>query len=79
MQKVVDVEYFPERYGGKEKQEDLIADFKRKMYLKRDKIKALEDMTVDLSKNVNKNNDTKDSNGKLIKGIVGSFRKLQVD
>lgn len=49
----IDIDIFPESYGGKESQDDLISHFKKQMYRKRDKIKALDDMRVQLAKEEN--------------------------
>lgn len=79
LKEIVDIDIFPERYGGKESQEELVSEFKRKLFLKRDKIRALDEMTVDLSTEAGKEWATMDTNGNIAPGIVGSFRQLSVD
>lgn len=77
---MVDIDIYPERYGGKESQQDLMNYFKQKMFLKRDKIRALDDMAVQLTKVDGEDLTTAmDSNSNIEPGLAGSFRKLEVD
>lgn len=79
----VDIDLFPERYGGKEKQEEIVRDIKEKILPIRDKIKALDEMKVDLkfNKNFGKTDCNSSPNGKNIDDLrhKSDFRMLQVD
>ena len=77
--KYTDIEIFPKEFGGLETKKDLIADFKKRMHRKRNKILALDEMMVDLSKDAGRNRSIRDPNGNIEPGVIGSFRKLQVD
>ena len=54
----------------------MIAEFKKKLIQRRAAILALDDMQIEISKENNRNgNDNTD----LETGMIGSFRKLEVD
>ncbi|XP_023159087.1 clavesin-1 isoform X2 [Ceratitis capitata] len=70
-------EILPKEYGGTIPLDDIIKDFKLKLLQKRAAILSLDDMCIEINK---------DSNNTLVKGLkdidgglVGSFRKLEVD
>lgn len=78
-QKEVDIDIFPEEYGGTKKIKTIVTDFHKKMHLKREKILALDEMYIDSPKDMNGEWFQQDSNGNIESGIIGSFRKLEVD
>ncbi|XP_039966000.1 clavesin-2 isoform X3 [Bactrocera tryoni] len=70
-------EILPKEYGGSIPMADIIKDFKLKLIQKRDSILALDEMCIEI---------TKDCNSPSVKiisdidtGVIGSFRKLEVD
>lgn len=78
-QKEVDIDIFPEEYGGKMKTENIISEIHKKMQTKREKILALDEMLVDVPKDMNGEWYQQSSNGNIQAGVIGSFRKLDLD
>ncbi|XP_063698150.1 clavesin-1-like [Culicoides brevitarsis] len=77
--KEVDIEMFPVEYGGKLKIKSIMQDFQRRMHAKREKILALDEMCIDIPKDMKGEWYQQDSNGNIEAGVIGSFRKLEVD
>ncbi|XP_063698149.1 clavesin-1-like [Culicoides brevitarsis] len=78
--KEVDVDDYPTEYGGKLKLESILKTFQKKMLKKRDQILALDEMAIEISEDMDK--DWFKLNGKSniqAGGVIGSFRKLEVD
>ncbi|XP_015509377.1 clavesin-2 [Neodiprion pinetum] len=71
----VDPKILPKEYGGEIPMAEMIATFKTTLHAKRDELKALDDMYIELSSKDNCTSTTSDGLG----GISGSFRKLEVD
>ncbi|XP_015116114.1 clavesin-2 [Diachasma alloeum] len=70
----VNPKILPKEYGGVVPLADMIATFKEKLRAKRDDLKALDDMYIEISP---KDSCSAASDG--LCGITGSFRKLEVD
>lgn len=79
LKKEVNIDQFPEEYGGKLKIKEIMSDFQKKMHTKREKLLAFDDMYIDVPKDMNGDWYQQDSNGNIEAGIIGSFRKLEVD
>lgn len=80
-QQLVDIDIFPERYGGKVSQAEIVRETKERLYPLRDKIKALDEMQVDLKmRNIEKSLCKFDANGNIEEPILEyKLRMLQVD
>lgn len=74
LKRAVDPKILPKEYGGEIPMAEMIATFKTTLRAKRDELKALDDMYIEIS---TKDNCTTTSEG--LSGISGSFRKLEVD
>lgn len=73
-----DKSILPEEYGGTAGPVvDLIAQFKERCRVKQAQLKAMDEMQIEISKSSSVWTDT--CRGDLDNGIIGSFRKLEVD
>ncbi|XP_011194416.1 clavesin-2 isoform X3 [Zeugodacus cucurbitae] len=70
-------EILPQEYGGSIPMADIIKDFKFKLLQKRASILSLDEMCIELTKDCNSSSikSVSDIDG----GVIGSFRKLEVD
>ncbi|XP_014228618.1 clavesin-2 [Trichogramma pretiosum] len=75
LQKRIDPKILPKEYGGEVPLADMIAEFKRSLRAKRDEIKALDDMRIEILPKEKCQSAATSSLG----GLSGSFRKLEVD
>ncbi|XP_001608056.1 clavesin-1 [Nasonia vitripennis] len=73
LQNTVDPKILPKEYGGEVPLAEMIAEFKKSLRAKRNEIKALDDMYIEISPK-----DTCSASEGL-GGLSGSFRKLEVD
>lgn len=73
----VNPDLLPKEYGGKIPMADMIATFKSGLKAHRAKILALDDMFIEITKSPTNWLGHEDSD--IETGVVGSFRKLQVD
>ncbi|XP_054274893.1 clavesin-2 [Macrosteles quadrilineatus] len=76
LQKAVDPKILPKEYGGVVPLSDMIADFKKFLESKRERVMALDKMTISVNKKAKFITEFEDQQ---ITGMAGSFRKLQVD
>lgn len=67
----------PKEYGGLTPLDDIIAAFKQRLRQKRDALLALDDMYIEITKESTKFTGNDDAD--IDAGMVGSFRKLEVD
>ena len=77
LQSKVDVKLLPKEYGGEVPLATMISDYKAKLRAQRDKMLALDDMQIELVKGAGYWGDNTD--GDIAVGVIGSFRKLEVD
>lgn len=77
IKKTIDLSNLPKEYGGDVPMADLIKAFKEELRSKRDVLLALDEMSIDVKLSKFKIDD--DMAQELGTGVVGSFRKLQVD
>ncbi|XP_028046177.1 rhophilin-2 [Monomorium pharaonis] len=73
LQEAVDPKILPKEYGGEIPLSEMINEFKKVLKQKKDEIKALDDMYIEISPK-----DYQEANEEF-SGICGSFRKLEVD
>lgn len=73
----IDPAILPKEYGGTVPMADMIKEFKQELLVKRAAILALDDMQIEVSKDAA--NFAGNDVGDLESGVVGSFRKLEVD
>ncbi|OXU31538.1 hypothetical protein TSAR_013254 [Trichomalopsis sarcophagae] len=73
LQNTIDPKILPKEYGGEVPLAEMIAEFKKSLRAKRNEIKALDDMYIEISPK-----DTCSASEGL-GGLSGSFRKLEVD
>lgn len=74
LKKHIDPEILPAEYGGDVPLSDMIAAFKQQLLEQRDELLALDDMFIDLDVMPSLAKDLSEDSG-----LVGSFRKLEVD
>lgn len=67
----------PKEYGGTIPLSDIITDFKARLRQKREAILALDDMYIEITKE--SANFAGNDDADIDAGMVGSFRKLEVD
>ncbi|XP_053673152.1 clavesin-1-like [Anopheles nili] len=67
----------PKEYGGTVPVAECIAQFKKQMKQRRDIVLALDDMEIEINKNSIPWADSTDAD--IASGVIGSFRKLEVD
>ncbi|XP_055534841.1 clavesin-1-like isoform X1 [Wyeomyia smithii] len=67
----------PKEYGGTVPMADCIAQFKELLKSKRDQLVALDEMQIEINKNSPYWADSSDAD--IAAGVIGSFRKLEVD
>ncbi|XP_066594764.1 clavesin-2 isoform X2 [Prorops nasuta] len=70
----IDAKILPKEYGGQVPLSEMIESLKKKLRQKREEIKALDDMHIELSLK-----DYQSNCNDELGGISGSFRKLEVD
>ncbi|TGZ47443.1 Uncharacterized protein DBV15_00157, partial [Temnothorax longispinosus] len=70
---VVDPKILPKEYGGEVPLSEMIDEFKKELKKKKDELKALDDMYIEISPK-----EYQEANEEF-GGISGSFRKLEVD
>ncbi|XP_029038110.2 clavesin-1 [Osmia bicornis bicornis] len=71
---VQDPRILPKEYGGEIPLSDMIAAFKKTLKEQRDRLKALDDMYIEIS-----STECQHTTSDTLSGIPGSFRKLEVD
>lgn len=76
MKEKIDPSILPKEYGGEVPMADMIASLKKRLRDCRESVLALDDMFIDIDSTVKLDSDMKDELGT---GVIGSFRKLQVD
>ncbi|XP_015435444.1 PREDICTED: rhophilin-2 isoform X1 [Dufourea novaeangliae] len=74
LKEAIDPRILPKEYGGEISLPDMIAQFKGTLRAQRDRIKALDEMCIEIS-----SSDCRSSSNDSLSGIPGSFRKLEVD
>lgn len=67
----------PKEYGGTVPMDDIIAQFKQRLRRQRAAILALDDMHIEITKD--SAHLTSNDDADIDAGVVGSFRKLEVD
>ncbi|XP_049764624.1 clavesin-2 [Schistocerca cancellata] len=75
LKETVNPKILPKEYGGFIPMADMIANFKTVLRRKRDVLKSLDDMEIDLNYKTSYITDLEDE----LSGVAGSFRKLEVD
>jgi len=73
----INPDILPKEYGGTVPLDDMIKEFKVKLQQRRDAILALDDMYIEVTKDASNFNGN--DIGEIDAGVVGSFRKLEVD
>ena len=74
----INADILPKEYGGTVPIADMIKDFKLKLKQRRTAILALDDMQIEITKDA-ANFAASNEVGGISAGVVGSFRKLEVD
>jgi hypothetical protein len=72
----IDVNILPEEYGGKVPIKDMVAAFKERARAVRSETLGLDDMYIEIVKN---SAQWLEINNSDMNGVIGSFRKLEVD
>ncbi|XP_014603285.1 PREDICTED: clavesin-1-like [Polistes canadensis] len=67
----IDIKSLPVEYGGEVSIKELIDSLKKTIYEKNEQIEDLKNLRIDISENQSYSNE--------IDGVIGSFRKLEVD
>lgn len=73
----IDPAILPKEYGGTMPIADMISEFKLKLQQRRAAILTLDDMQIEITKEAA--NFAGNDIGDIDAGVVGSFRKLEVD
>ncbi|XP_062553465.1 clavesin-1-like [Armigeres subalbatus] len=73
----VNPKLLPKEYGGTIPMAECVAQFKAFLKAKRDQLMALDDMQIEISKNSAYWAESTDAD--IAAGVIGSFRKLEVD
>lgn len=77
LKETVKPEILPQEYGGSIPIAGIIKDFKCKLLQKRSSILSLDEMCIELTKDCN--NSSINIISEIDDGVIGSFRKLEVD
>lgn len=77
MKTKVNPSLLPKEYGGTVPLDDMIAAFKTRLRRQREAILALDDMYIEITKE--STNFAGNDDADIDAGMVGSFRKLEVD
>lgn len=73
----IDVSLLPKEYGGTVPMDEIIKNFKERLRSKRATILALDEMHIEITKE--SANFAGNDDADIDAGVVGSFRKLEVD
>ncbi|XP_067648048.1 clavesin-2, partial [Eurosta solidaginis] len=77
LKETIKPDILPQEYGGTIPISDIISDFKLKLLTKRTEILSLDDMCIEITTDSNSSKNTEINDIEF--GVVGSFRKLEVD
>lgn len=77
--KAVDIRIYPKEFGGDRELSDILQQFVKKMENFRGEIGQLSDMSIKQPKHINKEWYLNDNSNRLGNGMIGSFRRLNVD
>jgi len=73
------INIFLEEYGGKKQYNTILMDFQQKLYANHDQLLALDEMYIEVTKDMKVKWFDHDVNVNDDMGVIGSFRKLEVD
>uniref|UniRef100_A0A336KMD3 CSON013388 protein n=1 Tax=Culicoides sonorensis TaxID=179676 RepID=A0A336KMD3_CULSO len=79
LKKVMDLSILPKEFGGKQELSDVLQQFVKKMKSRREVIRELGDMRIELPKHTNNDWYLNNNSSKIGSGMVGSFRRLSLD